>query len=370
MANTFHRFNDLPWELRNLIWNHALRPSSPGVHIFKLHHPGLGTSNDNTNSAESNRWGIIEFWCKAFRRFLTPRGSVLDVTVSVDLASTLRLDIPSRSPFSTSIAEASSDDPAPWWKQGNPSTYLIDSGMWTACKESRLVIGRSFNWKDWCKVRREKCSSFWSHPREKKIQIWAPATIRFGNNDVKDRCYTVLPHQDLFVLQAHTMIGPYFENDLSWILPKFQLLRIFHMGIEYNPAWGVEIQNAGSSYAEHNAIKKIMEAVYLYQHVWIVDYNLTRRPNASGYQDPEDPEMVTAFYASDRRFVEVECNYEGSSLEDWQYIQEKEDDSACCTSIEFIMKVRDAWNANPSGFLYSDAKAIKLLGWERLEQSS
>ncbi|KAJ4245058.1 hypothetical protein NW762_014269 [Fusarium torreyae] len=340
MANTFHRFNDLPRELRDLIWNHALRPSSPGVHIFKLNYPALGTSND----------GFV------------------DVAASIDLASALRLDIPSRSPFFTNVTEASSNHSASWWKQGNPSTYLIDRGMWTACKESRLVIGRSLDWKHWCEVRRQMYSNLWS------TLEWgfAPATIRFGNKDVKDRCYTVLPHQDLFVLQAHAMIGRYglhFQDDLPWKFPRFHVLSIKHMGIEYNPAWGVEIQNAGSNYAEHDAIKKIMEAVYLYQHVWIVDYNLTRRPNVSGHRDTEDLGMVT-FHASDRRFVEVECNYKGSSLQDWQYIQEKEEGSACCTSIEFIMKARDTWNADPSRFLYSDAKTIKLLGWERLEQSS
>lgn len=38
------------------------------------------------------------------------------------------------------------------WTLNNPSTYLIDSGLWTACKESLLVIEKEFQHP----ARREK----------------------------------------------------------------------------------------------------------------------------------------------------------------------------------------------------------------------
>ncbi|KAK3496772.1 uncharacterized protein B0T23DRAFT_372643 [Neurospora hispaniola] len=114
---TFHPFPKLPWELRYDIWDLVIRPlDRPGVHIFCIEERKLEDS-------EPKECDVI---CGPIP------------LESGD--SNLHISVP---------AATMSSGPA-----GNVSTYMIDGGLWTACKESRAVMERVFRHQMWDPKRR------------------------------------------------------------------------------------------------------------------------------------------------------------------------------------------------------------------------
>jgi len=101
----FHHFPMLPWELRDLIWDISIRPDQPGAHFFTVFSPSI----------EENK--------KAMEVY-----SMKSAYGATELAA---------SRCSNGKADRS-------WTTSNPSTYLIDSGLWTACKESRERMEHRF----------------------------------------------------------------------------------------------------------------------------------------------------------------------------------------------------------------------------------
>lgn len=124
---TFHPFRKLPWEIRNEIWKLSVRPlDRPGAHIFCLE---LRESKDGT-------------------------AKECDVQHPPIPVKTIHYDHPGSNPGKNFIhitvpAKTLSSGPA-----GNPSAYMIDGGLWTACKESRAVMERVFNHEKWDPIRK------------------------------------------------------------------------------------------------------------------------------------------------------------------------------------------------------------------------
>lgn len=122
MAATFNRFRELPRELRDQIWTFAIRNSQPGVHIFRIYN-----TREETHTGTRN---LVSF----FRAYPEHR-----------------LAEPSRDRYFHSIDV--------YCSESNVSTYLIDGGLWTVCKESRLIMEKKFRsseWDHWCRHRRRE----------------------------------------------------------------------------------------------------------------------------------------------------------------------------------------------------------------------
>jgi hypothetical protein len=113
MAAEFHFFPLLPWELREMIWELAARPALPGAHLFRVYNADDSEHADPKNETSRHAYRGVSKPRLAAPRCL-PRG--------VDFSPAAQADAPIS------------------WTLNNPSTYLIDSGLWTACKESLLVI--------------------------------------------------------------------------------------------------------------------------------------------------------------------------------------------------------------------------------------
>ncbi|KAJ0276620.1 hypothetical protein COL940_008216 [Colletotrichum noveboracense] len=99
-AASFHRFLDLPAELRLQIWESvAYTAAQPRIHFMPI--------DEYTEEAFDRRWisGLLD---------LDGSGQASDVEI---MPKTERS-----------------------WVKDNDSAYLIDAGMWTACKESALVL--------------------------------------------------------------------------------------------------------------------------------------------------------------------------------------------------------------------------------------
>ncbi|KAJ3957002.1 hypothetical protein N0V92_006458 [Colletotrichum tropicale] len=109
-ATSFHRFLDLPAELRLQIWESvAYTAAQPRIHFMPI--------DEYTEEAFDRCWisGLLD----------------LDISGQAD-----DVEIMPKTERS--------------WVEDNDSAYLIDAGMWTACKESALVLmnkrHQSQNW--------------------------------------------------------------------------------------------------------------------------------------------------------------------------------------------------------------------------------
>ncbi|EXA35829.1 hypothetical protein FOVG_12955 [Fusarium oxysporum f. sp. pisi HDV247] len=146
----------------------------------------------------------------------------------------------------------------------NISTYLSDGAMWTTCKESRLAIEKRFNDVDW-----------------------------------------------YFVGSRPTKGG---------VRPPFR--RFQHIAIEYNPEWSVE-KREPSDLWEDPAIGHLLEAAFELkdiQKLWFIDHSLKRKKDAPAFKERADCwRALNAFYARDRKFLEIDWRSFSGTLEDWEY---------------------------------------------------
>lgn len=117
MASEFHLFTSLPTELRLKIWEYALRqhqPSRPGAHFFSI-----------TNLREDG-------------------GELIDLGVQCEWGSRCI-----HNHGDTYCLAAPKFGSSHSWTSNNPSSYLWDFGMWTACRESRVVIEDHYKLDYW-----------------------------------------------------------------------------------------------------------------------------------------------------------------------------------------------------------------------------
>ncbi|EEU41924.1 uncharacterized protein NECHADRAFT_85997 [Fusarium vanettenii 77-13-4] len=260
MDGTFHRFSDLPWELRDMIWNFALRPDVPGVHIFKLYNSKLDDDVDKN----------------------------IDVSNPYD-SHHLRLAAPQSN--KSSITR----------NRNNPSTYFIDGGLWTACKESKLVMERHFN----CDKRKSSSEDRIRWRSEiLKTGMDMPETSYFACHNGNLHFFTVFPHKDLFILRPQNLKTINWSN-FDWDIVLGSYMHDFgglqNIALEYNPEWGYDI--------EDDIVDMAMD---IGSHcsginIWIVDYTLRRRDRASVGQKPTSHgDENVAFHLNGRRLIPVD----------------------------------------------------------------
>ncbi|KAK3321077.1 hypothetical protein B0T19DRAFT_487485 [Cercophora scortea] len=296
MAAEFHFFPLLPWELREMIRKLATRPSLPGAHFFSV---------CNADDSEHARLELKTYYRDWYFQLPPPRlAAPRCLPRGVDF-----------SPAAAAAAPAS-------LTLNNPSTYLIDSGLWTACKES-LQNGA---------LQKQK----------------ATTTTYAASDDSGRRYLTVFPGKDLIIIQPYDDIAalnwdfvldgfPLYEYLPRWggWNRRYQLFRDErHMAVEYDPAWDMlacgtpeRVQNLLVDMAWNAAQTGPFT-------LWFIDYRIKRSPR---YQATEEQAKELrdyppkAFYASDRRFVQVkneqlglwaghdkmwDCGYELNSFDD------------------------------------------------------
>ncbi|EAA35331.2 hypothetical protein GE21DRAFT_1207 [Neurospora crassa] len=339
---TFHPFPRLPWELRNEIWKQSIRPlDRPGAHIFCI-------EERKSEDSEPKECDVI---CNPIP------------LESGD--SNLHIRVP---------AATISAGPA-----GNPSTYMIDGGLWTACKESRAVMERVFRHRMWDPKRRAyleymralqhltpaledpykglehetdlmpATGFFLSAPESSSSSSFTRTTKADGPNHrvtTSPHYFSVFPHRDLFIMRPS-----------SWKIKNmwFQLQFGFPLGLktwgyfgfggkhglafEYDPIWEQE------PYSRDHTGKVIIISAYdrmtstIQQlslsdtdTVWFIDYRLKLKENTpTDKTEPSDNQKV--FYGYDgRRYVEVYSKYVegGGDRLPWFYTEglEGEDSSS------------------------------------------
>ncbi|KAK1964081.1 hypothetical protein LY78DRAFT_704696 [Colletotrichum sublineola] len=239
----FHLFSLLPGELREQIWDHSVRPhGSRGVQYFSVF----------------PEWDIDE----EFSRHLIPMTR-------------------------------------PSWNQ-NRSTYAIDGGLWTACKESRAAMHRRYKPEQW--------------------------TTFLVNSDNSHQYFTLLPAQDLIVIQGYHSVPDMqkFPTLMPFGSPRCGFGGISHIGIAFDPSWTLEELHLyemwewthdcnlpGYRWATYNGLISAIRdhwCSFFCASIWLVDPRLRRRntetPTASQNSAKEASEQIV-FEGNGCKYYEV-----------------------------------------------------------------
>ncbi|WZH49655.1 2EXR domain-containing protein [Fusarium acuminatum] len=328
--STFLKFPDLPKELRDMIWSFVIRDDNPGVHIF-------GYFDDKKKDMTESR-RLISCGQKSWTYAALPWRHYFD-----------------------SLDENRSDE--------NVSTYLIDGGLWTACKESRLIMEKHFRQSEWPKA--QECDQYYGGLTKENFKM--PATGYFQGGEL--HCLTVFPHRDLFVLQMDDIArGGWWTSGLNSPLGKN--LRgcqgVRHLAIEYRPEWF-----EGSYYMWHHIKHTLMDAIFDIGHslckLWFIDHTLKRSENAPAFKEITDNSWdMNAFYAADRKFLEVDTFDYLKIKTDWQYakpVWDKSDRNISSSrqfvsSLEYMIDEREEVDdPDATEIELEDYCFIGLLGW-------
>lgn len=233
---TFHGFSRLPRELRDMIWDGAMRQLElPGVHFFSQ-----TFTDDNCLSLQ--------------RRHYCDGSSGVDVFAAPE------------TPLQFANGPTS-------WTNENPSSYMIDGGMWTACRESRAAMERRYN-------------------TAARYTLTPPSEINPGEGDaytatnffVRDgerQAITILPYRDLVCLTSF--------SEVLRIQEPFPACRGFqnpvNFAIKYNPAWDI-IGNHPDSVVEwlsmlystnlDKVVDYVLDRNSTAEKMWFIDYRLER----------------------------------------------------------------------------------------------
>lgn len=269
MEIEFRPFRRFPGEIRDMIWDRAIRPYEPGVHIFTAF--GLSYAIDEW---VEHKHQVADEWWRLERMVKVP-----------GLAA----------PQDRQQGEIYLPGPADRtlsWTQNNPSTYLIDGGLWTACKESYLAMKRRF------------------HGGRQELRTGS--FIRQQHrNATHYQLFTTYVKRDLFIFQMPDLQGR--SDDAPWIgLPAWYSFGIYNVAFEYDPEWrpaDAPEEPDGSVKTLTLFTKVVQDTTYTHastvKHgaLWFVDYALKRAkhvPISSACQKSRG-----VFYGSDCRFVEV-----------------------------------------------------------------
>lgn len=257
MEGTFHRFAELPWELRDQIWNLAVRLSRPGVQIFKLYDPETEPYLNNAMDVSfddyyrHNNYGIA---------------------------------IPDRN-------------------DNNSSAYLVDGGLWTVCKESRRVMEHRSKSQ---RASREKINHM--QPQNKPDAL---ATGYYKDHDGNSHYFTVLPYQDLFLFQLEdpaTIDWEQFPGEIPLGASIWRFHGRLNIALEFKPEWGLQLGGRINKYERLPIVEtfsRMVMALGASSYIWLVDYNIRRKQAMAGEESSTPNKEPTAFYARDRRLVEV-----------------------------------------------------------------
>lgn len=241
---TFHPFPRLPQEIRDLIWGKAakFRTEKPGVHFFTI----FNSRNEEESAA------LAEYKLEG------PRGSCL-------------------------AAPRRKDGQGFSWIEGNSSTYLLDRGLWTACRDSRAAIMK-VSTMTMCDKSCTGCRACDYISSDDTDMAKLPRTAKFMV-DGHEQEMIVWPENDLFCLQ------PYNWNTLSKItlqhttISSHGKLHLRHVAFELPRD---EILNLSRTYDEdapepssHIMVDRIESLLGRgrFQHVkkvWLIDYQLKR----------------------------------------------------------------------------------------------
>ncbi|KAI1136923.1 hypothetical protein F5Y05DRAFT_389487 [Hypoxylon sp. FL0543] len=196
-GRAFPKFGELPKELRDMIWDRVIRDARPGAH-FLFTTPGWSVSRSNKVQNE----------CKLF-------GQQLRI---------FRFSAPSHYLAPTAAAP---------WITHNPSTYTIDSGLWTACHESLDAMQR---WYYRSHNHLDPQNSL-GHAVCSLAGRSGVCTTRNSQDREEKQYFTVLA-QDLVCFQMPELAYVYlYTLDKAFVNQTLLSRGVEHVALEFDPSW-------------------------------------------------------------------------------------------------------------------------------------
>jgi hypothetical protein len=241
LMSEFHKFPFLPWEIRDKIWNFA-RHRKPctyrhgNAHFFRIYNVKDKTDPSHLENDVHPSSGIPEYV-----RFAAPRWfSKDDTQPSFELLSTR--------PTS--------------WTENNPSMYLADSGLWTACHESRRVM-----------ERRSGMQMVLDHDSgdARLVNIDLRRTWRLTRSVMRipsPSSHFYIPEiwDGVFVLQPDNM------KTIPWS-DVFKHMRYARIAFDYNPEWEKNPEESMDTLVEVMIQARLMDIT----HWYLIDYRIRRK---------------------------------------------------------------------------------------------
>ncbi|KAF9875127.1 hypothetical protein CkaCkLH20_07393 [Colletotrichum karsti] len=249
------------------------------------------------------------------------------------------------------------------------STYAIDGGLWTACKESRAAMYRRYDpvrWASFYSRQREKGrpdheSRISRYDSDKYSQM--PATFVVEDDREGLRNFTVLPIYDLIFIQPWR-VSPhlaYLDLDMPFSCPQYGFGGVRHLALDFDPTWSTdELQTYQKTWEDpevdaeldparwgiYNALVEAMQATLRLSDttIWLVDPRLYRKSTVLTEKDSKEVFGVgrswekeqLVFHASDCRYYAMPdqatselCGYGDETLDTvWNFIYELQDIAA------------------------------------------
>ncbi|KAK1706338.1 hypothetical protein BDP67DRAFT_494158 [Colletotrichum lupini] len=185
MATTFHQFGLLPVEVRLQVWECNLRSAEPAFHVFSIKSRATTTASTDL-------------------RHKTP--------MQVHQYETYVLSNPTYTPKKRCP-----------WSESDPSTYCVDAGLWSACKESRNVVRKHYA------TLVNPSSGHSSSTRHNQSARSASGSSILPDKDLI--IFQVAPDAHVSVGEALSALRPFFQNDGSQLL---------HIAFEFTDDWGIQ----------------------------------------------------------------------------------------------------------------------------------
>ncbi|KAF5530302.1 hypothetical protein FNAPI_13598 [Fusarium napiforme] len=244
----------------------------------------------------------------------------------------------------------------------NISTYLIDGGLWAACHESRCIMEKHFN------QSKRQLAPRSLHDRRNSFSqqdLFKKASSGYFDGTPMERV-TVFPLRDLFILQ-HEDLEEIDWNNIDYELALASLTEGFygvnHIAIEYDRAWADESRQKDILYTFSQA------CVGVTYTLWFIDRSLKRKSQAPVFEEESETAWkINAFYASDRKFLEIEDD--GTLMDNWEYVGPVETNwyDHIYDSLEFVRELDAKLDEDKvtAGTEAEDHCVVKLLGWAPL----
>jgi hypothetical protein len=288
----FHKFLLLPQELQTTIWDIAVRPDVPAAHTFSLMIPRRRANKVKI----AEQYSVLPLSQKRWREFQ-------------DGGAILTLAAPDYHGNHS-------------WTRSNTSAYMIDSGLWTACKASRDAMFRRFKPEAWKPARR----AFWNRAKGTQVEKLkepapdAPVTGWFQTAPKQKRFLTIKPHSDLVVLRLEP------DSDRSLFKWDHFLLRTSLLSLESGTQLrnlGIELDDKLLAEIEYDKLELSRSATCLIEllvgvstgaiqlhdvapRIWIVDKRFQRGRFAPMQQDWDDSwptQQLTTFCGKGGEYV-------------------------------------------------------------------
>ncbi|KAK7570265.1 hypothetical protein V3481_019451 [Fusarium oxysporum f. sp. vasinfectum] len=219
------------------------------------------------------------------------------------------------------------------WTKNNPSTYLLDSGLWSACRLSRKIIGDKLDEAKFFVVRTRT-----NHHDLSDTELDTSRACASQHRNI-----VVSLSQDLFILQLDDsdVFILYFNDrgiphETAGGSPRLQ-----HVGWQYNPAWATSVRESSWTpsldslccYIVYGAKSGGLETF------WLINYRIKRKHWVPLKEELSEPEPQI-FEADGFRLTEVPANENGP----WDEVVDDCDPHTLVDFIAFVNQLQELIN--------------------------